>query len=39
LRFFCAPLRYLAPAEYEAIVREADVMYRAMWKDMPWADK
>src|SRR5205814_546990 len=29
---FFAPLRYLAPAQYEAIVREADVMYRAMWR-------
>src|SRR5919198_2876892 len=37
-RFF-APLRYLPPAKYEAIVRDADVMYRAMWRDMPWADK
>src|SRR3954469_13348641 len=36
---FFAPLRYLAPAEYEALVRDADVMYRAMWKEMPWADK
>ena len=36
---FFAPLRYLSPAQYEAIVREADVMYRAMWRDMPWADK
>jgi tripartite-type tricarboxylate transporter receptor subunit TctC len=36
---FFAPLRYLAPAQYEAIVRDADVMYRAMWRDMPWADK
>lgn len=36
---FFSPLRYLAPAEYEALVREADVMYRAMWKEMPWADK
>src|SRR4051812_14495043 len=36
---FFAPLRYLAPAEYEALVREADVMYRAMWKEMPWADR
>ena len=36
---FFAPLRYLAPGEYEALVREADVMYRAMWKEMPWADK
>jgi tripartite-type tricarboxylate transporter receptor subunit TctC len=32
---FFAPLRYLAPAEYEALVREADRMYRAMWKEMP----
>jgi tripartite-type tricarboxylate transporter receptor subunit TctC len=37
-RFF-APIRYLAPAEYEALVRDADAMYRAMWKEMPWADK
>jgi len=36
---FFAPLRYLAPAEYEALVREADMMYRAMWKEMPWADR
>jgi tripartite-type tricarboxylate transporter receptor subunit TctC len=36
---FFAPLRYLAPAEYEALVREADAMYRVMWKEMPWADR
>jgi tripartite-type tricarboxylate transporter receptor subunit TctC len=36
---FFAPLRYLAPAEYEALVRDADAMYRVMWKEMPWADK
>jgi len=36
---FFAPLRYLAPSEYEALVRDADVMYRAMWQEMPWADK
>jgi len=36
---FVAPMRYLAPAEYEAIVRDADGMYRAMWREMPWADK
>src|SRR5205085_1465832 len=28
---FFAPLRYLAPAEYEALVRDADAMYRVMW--------
>ncbi|HZS68818.1 MAG TPA: tripartite tricarboxylate transporter substrate binding protein [Burkholderiales bacterium] len=36
---FFAPLRYLSPSQYEAIVRDADLMYRAMWRDMPWADK
>src|SRR5919206_1369403 len=34
---FFAPMRYLAPAEYEAIVRDADGMYRAMWQETPWA--
>ena len=36
---FFSPLRYLAPAQYEALVRDADVTYRALWKEMPWADK
>jgi len=36
---FFAPLRYLTPERYETLVRDADVMYRAMWRDMPWADK
>jgi len=36
---FFAPMRYLAPAKYEALVRDADLMYRAMWKQMPWAEK
>jgi tripartite-type tricarboxylate transporter receptor subunit TctC len=36
---FYAPLRYLSPAQYEQIVRDADVHYRKMWKEMPWADK
>src|SRR5436190_9454517 len=36
---FFAPLRYLGPAEYEALVLEADVMYRVMWKAMPWTDR
>ncbi len=36
---FFSPLRYLPPAQYEALVRDADVTYRALWKDLPWADK
>ena len=36
---FFSPLRYLAPAQYEALVRDADVSYKALWKELPWADK
>jgi tripartite-type tricarboxylate transporter receptor subunit TctC len=36
---FFSPLRYLAPVQYEALVRDADVSYRALWKELPWADK
>jgi tripartite-type tricarboxylate transporter receptor subunit TctC len=36
---FFAPLRYLAPAQYEALVREADVTYKALWKELPWSDR
>src|SRR5258706_2390516 len=36
---FFSPLRYLAPAQYESLVRDADATYRALWKELPWADK
>jgi len=36
---FFSPLRYLPPAQYEALVRDADVTYKALWKELPWADK
>jgi tripartite-type tricarboxylate transporter receptor subunit TctC len=36
---FFAPLRYLAPAQYEALVREADQQFRQLWKELPWGDK
>lgn len=36
---FFAPLRYLAPAEYEALVREADQQFRQLWKELPWGEK
>jgi len=36
---FFSPLRYLPPARYEALVREADVTYRALWKELPWAER
>lgn len=36
---FFAPVRYLAPAQYETLVREADTQFRNLWKEMPWGDK
>jgi len=36
---FFAPLRYLAPAQYEALVREADEQFRQLWKELPWGEK
>ena len=34
-----APIRYLAPAAYEAELRSDDVRFRALWKELPWTDK
>lgn len=34
-----APIRYLAPAAYEAELKADDVRFRALWKELPWADK
>jgi tripartite-type tricarboxylate transporter receptor subunit TctC len=36
---FFAPVRYLAPTQYETLVREADTQFRELWKQMPWGDK
>jgi len=36
---FFAPVRYLAPPQYEALVREADTQFRQLWKEMPWGDR
>lgn len=34
-----APIRYLAPAAYETELKADDVRFRALWKELPWADK
>ncbi|MEO7402895.1 MAG: tripartite tricarboxylate transporter substrate binding protein [Burkholderiales bacterium] len=34
-----APVRYLAPAAYEAELRAGDTQFRALWKELPWTDK
>lgn len=35
---YFAPLRYLPPAKYDAELKEAEVGFRQLWKDMPWAE-
>ena len=36
---YFAPLRYLAPPAYAAVLKEADAGFRSLWKEMPWSDK
>jgi tripartite-type tricarboxylate transporter receptor subunit TctC len=34
-----APLRFLTPAQFERENRDAETVFRAMWKELPWAEK
>jgi tripartite-type tricarboxylate transporter receptor subunit TctC len=34
-----APLRFLTPAQFEAVIKEAEVGFRQLWKELPWGDK
>ena len=36
---FFAPLRFLSPAEFEREIRQAEVGFRQLWKELPWSDK
>ena len=36
---FFAPLRFLTPAQFESVIREADVGFKQLWKELPWGDK
>jgi tripartite-type tricarboxylate transporter receptor subunit TctC len=36
---FYSPLRYLNPAQHEAVIREADAEFRQLWKELPWGEK
>ena len=36
---FFAPLRYLAPQQYGAVMREAEGQFRKLWTEMPWGEK
>jgi tripartite-type tricarboxylate transporter receptor subunit TctC len=36
---FFAPLRFLNPAQFEAVMREGEQQFRQLWKELPWGDK
>ena len=36
---FYAPLRFLSPADFERVNKEAEVDFRKLWKEIPWGDK
>jgi tripartite-type tricarboxylate transporter receptor subunit TctC len=36
---YYAPLRFLNPAQFADVLREAETGFRAMYKEMPWSDK
>jgi tripartite-type tricarboxylate transporter receptor subunit TctC len=36
---FFAPLRFLAPADFERAVREGERQFRELWKQLPWGEK
>ena len=36
---FFAPLRFLTPAQFESVIKEADVGFKQLWKELPWGDK
>ncbi|MGE5093611.1 MAG: tripartite tricarboxylate transporter substrate binding protein [Betaproteobacteria bacterium] len=36
---YYAPLRYLAPADFDAYLRKGDADFRQLWKEFPWGEK
>jgi len=34
-----APLRFLTPAQFEAVIKEAEVGFQQLWKEIPWGEK
>lgn len=36
---FFAPLRFLSPAEFERVIKEAEGGFRQLWKELPWGEK
>jgi tripartite-type tricarboxylate transporter receptor subunit TctC len=36
---YFAPVRYLAPAPYAAVLKEDEAGFKQLWQSMPWTDK
>ena len=36
---FFAPLRFLSPAEFDRVIKEAEGGFRQLWKELPWGEK
>jgi tripartite-type tricarboxylate transporter receptor subunit TctC len=36
---FYAPLRFLPPAEFDRVIKDAEVGFKQLWKELPWGDK
>jgi tripartite-type tricarboxylate transporter receptor subunit TctC len=36
---FFAPIRYLAPQEFAAVIREGEIQFKQLWKELPWGEK
>jgi len=34
-----APLRFLAPAQFDTVIRDAEAGFRQLWKELPWGEK
>jgi len=34
-----APLRYLSPADFDRVIKEAEVGFKQLWKELPWGDR
>ena len=39
VRQYYSPLRYLAPKDFERVMRESENDFRQLYKEMPWSDK
>lgn len=35
---FFAPLRYLPPSQFEAVLRQGEAEFRQLWKELPWGE-